>query len=297
MARLGEALTTLARYSQLLCHQGETPKLSGGLEHAEPDRIGAWLAATALRLGLETEAVTVPYTDVERLLRGGSPALLWLPGNDSPGVLLLVASRRQRVAFLGPDLVQRWVAIATVRAALCQEAEAPYREEIDRLLATATVPRRRQARARRAILGERLCDQPLHGGWLLRLPAGSSFWQQLRQAGLHRRLGGLLATSTTQYLLWLLSWWLLGQGALQGRLDHPWLLASGLLLLTLIPLRLLSTWLQGSLAFGLGGLLKSRLLAGALRLQPEEVRHQGAGQFLGQVLESDTVEALALSGG
>jgi ATP-binding cassette subfamily B protein len=65
----------------------------------------------------------------------------------------------------------------------------------------------------------------------------------------------------------------------------------------LIPLRLWSTWVQGRLALGVGGLLKSRLLAGALRLAPEEMRHQGAGQFLGRVLEAEAVEALALSGG
>jgi ATP-binding cassette subfamily B protein len=44
-------------------------------------------------------------------------------------------------------------------------------------------------------------------------------------------------------------------------------------------------------------LLKERLLAGALRLLPEEVRVEGAGQLLGRVLESEALEALALSGG
>ena len=74
-------------------------------------------------------------------------------------------------------------------------------------------------------------------------------------------------------------------------------MAWGLLLVTLIPLRLWSTWVQGRLALGVGGLLKARLLAGALRLAPEEMRHQGAGQFLGRVLEAEAMEALALSGG
>jgi ATP-binding cassette subfamily B protein len=119
----------------------------------------------------------------------------------------------------------------------------------------------------------------------------------LRQAHLPRRLLGLLWAYAMQYLCWLLAWWLVGQGALQGRLDPAWLVAWGLLLLTLIPLRLWSTWMQGRCAIGIGGLLKPRLLAGALRLAPEEMRHQGAGQLLGRVFESEAVEALALSGG
>jgi len=51
------------------------------------------------------------------------------------------------------------------------------------------------------------------------------------------------------------------------------------------------------LAIGAGGLLKQRLLYGALQLEPEEIRHQGAGQLLGCVIESEAVESLALSGG
>ena len=100
-----------------------------------------------------------------------------------------------------------------------------------------------------------------------------------------------------EYLLLMAAWWLMGQAALSGRLDRGWLLAWVLLLFTLIPLRLLSTWLQGLMGIGVGGLLKLRLLAGALRLEPDEIRHQGAGELLGRVIESDAVESLALSGG
>ena len=111
------------------------------------------------------------------------------------------------------------------------------------------------------------------------------------------RLVALVGGHAGEYLLWLLAWWMVGQGALQGRLDRDWLLASVLLLASLVPFRLLTTWSQGVLAIVAGGLLKQRLLSGALRLEIEEIRHQGAGQFLGRVLEAIAVEALALGGG
>src|SRR5438105_7086955 len=136
-------------------------------------------------------------------------------------------------------------------------------------------------RARQAILGERLGAERLGGCWLLRLPAGTHFGHQMRHARLPQRLLVLVGAHATQYGLWLLSWWVVGQGALAGRLDRGWLLAWALLLLTLVPLRLLVTWSQGWLAIAAGGLLKRRLLAGALRLEPEEIRQQGAGQLLG----------------
>src|SRR5207244_4770925 len=43
--------------------------------------------------------------------------------------------------------------------------------------------------------------------------------------------------------------------------------------------------------------LKRRLLFGALRLEPDEIRHFGIGQLLGRVLESAAVESIALGGG
>src|SRR5829696_1727756 len=69
------------------------------------------------------------------------------------------------------------------------------------------------------------------------------------------------------------------------------------LLMTTIPLRLLATWSGALFAIGAGGLLKQRLLYGALRLEPEEVRHEGVGHLLGRVFEGEAVETLALGGG
>jgi ATP-binding cassette subfamily B protein len=107
----------------------------------------------------------------------------------------------------------------------------------------------------------------------------------------------LLVSHTAQYLLWLASWAILGRLSFDGHLDRGWLLAWALLLMTLIPFRLLTTWLQGLFAIGVGGFLKRRLLAGAMRLAPEEMRHCGIGSFLGQALEAEALESLALSGG
>jgi ATP-binding cassette, subfamily B, bacterial len=225
------------------------------------------------------------------------PAFLRLPGDGEPCFLTLLGGGQRTVALLGPDLTIHRLRCAVVRAALCHAREAPLVAQVDRLLVEADVPRRRQARARAAILREQLGPTHLGGCWILRLPPRASLWHQARQARLPSRLLAFVSGHAVQYLLWLLAWWMVGRGALQGRLDLGWLLAWALLLVTLVPFRLLATWSQGRLAIGAGGLLKQRLLYGALRLEPEEIRHQGAGQLLGRVIEAEAVEALALSGG
>src|SRR5207249_3590339 len=100
-----------------------------------------------------------------------------------------------------------------------------------------------------------------------------------------------------QYVLWLLAWWFIGEAALQGRFDPGWFAAWAIVLLGLVPFRSLVTWSQGAFAILAGGLLKQRLLHGALKLDTEQIRHLGSGQMLGRVLESEAVESLALSGG
>ena len=75
--------------------------------------------------------------------------------------------------------------------------------------------------------------------------------------------------------VWVTAWWILGRAALEGRFDAAGVFVWTLLLLMLVPLSLFGAWSQGVFAIGAGGLLKLRLMSGALRLEPEETRHQG----------------------
>ena len=100
-----------------------------------------------------------------------------------------------------------------------------------------------------------------------------------------------------QQVLSIASWFVIGRGIFQGHFEFSWLLAWALLLLFTIPVMVIVNDAQSELSMGAGALFKQRLLQGTLKLEPEEIRHQGMGQFLGRVMESEAVEMLALSGG
>jgi ATP-binding cassette subfamily B protein len=245
----------------------------------------------ALHIGLEALATEMSYADFERRLPTLGPALLQMPGED--GFLAILANS----TLLSPDRTKVKIDLSAVRAALCSEMEAPVLKQIQETLELAEVPVSRQARARAAILRERFSAAPIPGIWLLRLPPSANFWLQLRQARVPQRLVTLAGAHALQYVLWILAWWMIGQNVFSGRGSRNWLVLWGLLLLSLVPIRVLITWLQGQIAIGAGARLKQRLFYGALRLEPDSIRHQGAGQLLGRVIESEAVEALALSGG
>jgi ATP-binding cassette subfamily B protein len=295
VARLGEALEWLTHRSGLSSRAAELPC-------APPDTEdltvwNAWIDGAAHALAVESELVQSSYAEVEAFVKSPGPSLLKVRVDSKSRFLAVLGGGRKRVSLLGPDLASHSVDPESLRALLCEDIERPLLAETERTLDGAGIPRSRRPAVRAAILRQQLSGALVSGCWLLRLSPAASPWQQARDACLPSRLVGLLAAHTLQYLLGLLSWWMIGKAALEGRFDWGWLAAWALVLGSMIPFRLLVIWWQGSLSIRIGALLKRRLLFGALQLQPEEIRHQGAGQLLGCVIESEAVESLALSGG
>ena len=295
-SELGSAIESLARKSGLEPRSVPVPKAPETIAQGS-EALSQWIEEAAAWFGVEAEPLTMSYQAIHQFVRRPRPGLLRLPDEEPARFLVVLGSSGGKVSILRPDLGVERLSPETIRDAVCRSVEEPLADEIDHLLAAAGISQRWQKRMRTAMMNERLRDRHAGDGWLLRLSPGASFWRQLRQARLPQHLLLLAGVNAAEYALWILSWWLVGRASLEGRFDYGWLLGWGLLLLTLVPFLLLSTWVQGLLAMGGGLLLKRRLLYGALRLQPEEIRHQGVGQFLGRVIESEAVESLALSGG
>ena len=297
VSRLGEAIEILAREAGFSSNSPEIPLPPQNLGQTDNQAIGQWLDIAAAQLGLEVETVESSYTEVEQMVRSAGPALLRLPGDGEPAFLVLLKGGWWRMSIIAPDLSICRFPPKRIRDALTYEIEAPLVTPINQLLTEAGVPKQRRAKAQAAILREQLSSVQIKGCWLLRLSPAVNFWQQMRHArlphytlkiiGLHFLLQGINAVG----------WWMMLQGALQGHFERAWLLAWGLILFTTIPIQIMMTWWQSLLTIGMGSLFKQRLLYGTLQLHPEEIRHQGIGQFLGRVMESEAVEGLLLGGG
>jgi ATP-binding cassette subfamily B protein len=296
-ARLNEAAEILAQKAgfPLDANLGAVPPPP--IHKPDGISLGDRIEAAAERLNLEAEAVSTTYTEAGRMVHRAGPALLALPDHPQSGFLVIFKPRRGRVSLITPELAVRHIHPAIIRATLTEAIEAPLRDQVDQLLATTGVPPQRRPQARQAILDEQLSEARIEGCWLLRQRPGADFWSQIRRARLPRYVAIITAADGVTGVLQAVGWWIILQGALQGRFDNAWLWAWCLVLLSAVPFQLLALWTRGLVSVGEGALFKRRLLYGALQLDPEEVRHQGVGQFLGRVLESEAVEMLALSGG
>ena len=294
-ARAGEALEALITHAGLATRgplRGAPP--DGG---DDADTLDAWLDAYGEALGVVTEREEIAHTDLAGTLSAAAPALLRLERGGDAAFLALAGRRRGKLLIVAPDGALHRCDADAVRRALSEALEAPLEPAIHQLLDAAGARGVTRERALQGLLARRLADERVLTCRRIRPSPREGFRDELRRAGARRWLSAFLLAHAAQYVLWLLSWWLIGHAVLDGEVGTGVLAAWGLLLALLVPCRLLADWLGGRIAIEAGVLLKRRLLHGALRLMPEEMRNQGAGQLLGRVLESEAIETLAATGG
>jgi ATP-binding cassette subfamily B protein len=234
-------------------------------------------------------------TSAAELTVSGGPAVLAL----GEGQFLVLAGERRAdgtVALLGPDEQLHFRPEATVSRRIAGEGSAAaVRERVDAFCDELELPAAARASVA-SVLGRAGNKARPVQGWTLD-PAERRFWRRVREAGGRGLVGRALAGFVLSLVLALCAWWVVGKGALDGRLEPGWLWAWALILGSMVGCQAVASWAVGKLAVHLGGLTKERLLEGILALAPEEVRSQGVGQLMGAVLETEALEALARAGG
>jgi ATP-binding cassette subfamily B protein len=294
--RLGDAMAMLAASSGHRIRHGAGSHASPSPGSADPEDLSLWVDAYAKSLRIQATPVRIPFRTVGASLAESGPALV-VVGEDEPRVVALRGVRGGRARLLGPDGRYRTVEAATIAATIGGRADPSVSTRVDSILHRAQVASSRRTRARAGMLREILADRLVDVGWTLGLPPNAPFGAQLRAAGIWTSAATILVMQLVKQTLGLLGWWLIGRGALQGQLETGWLLAWGLVVLSTIPPNVASSWTQATTALRVGILLKRRLLQGTLRLEPDEVRTEGAGRLLGKVLESNQLENVVTGGG
>jgi ATP-binding cassette subfamily B protein len=292
--RAGEALFALAARARL--------PLAGVEQHPAPpdldaEAMSSWIEAEADRGGFQADPQIMPLGDIEAFAASAPTALLRLRAWPGEPFLALVGRRGRTLTAVGPDRRLHRIRPEVIRAAICLEFEGPLTAEIDRSVDAIGLAPAKRARARAALLRERLASIRFRNCWILRPPASAGLYAQAREARLPRHLAVVVGAHLSQYTLFLISWWLLGRGALSGNVDKGWLIGWVLLLASLVPCRLLGTWTEGRALIAMGASLRRRLLHGALHMDPQEVRRQGVGRLFSVVVEGSALESLALGGG
>ena len=257
----------------------------------EPSR--GWMFALGDRLGVELEPIRPLYSELTRVVERAAPCIIQVRRDGRPFYLVLLGRRGGKLRLLARDATAVLVQTKSALALMREEQEATV-AEVDQLLDGVDMSPRARERARARILLQRLGQAQLRTGWIMR---------PKRTARLKTLLGDIpslvvriLVSHTLLSLVLASSFWLLGRAALHEHLDLGWFLGWIAVIACAIPLRMVEVWWQGVFSIRVGTLLKQQLLAGILKLTPDEVRLDGIGRHFGRVAEAEVVEQLALGG-
>src|SRR5262249_25970365 len=151
-------------------------------------------------------------------------------------------------------------------------------DELDAMVRAAAAPASRRYRLRDALAAARLNGAPIRGVTMIRHSVDTPLRVQARNHRLAARLAAAPGLHPAGYLSSLASWWVLGRTFLSGRIDPGWLAAWAMLVAMGLIARTGASWAAGWLAIDAAGVLRLRLLAGALRLPADVVRGEGAAR-------------------
>lgn len=297
MALLPDGIAELGRRNGLApvaIDPGLVPGMVDDRVDGELDRYMQWLADAS---GMAADAVESPASALAGMLLGSTPSIVRLPVEGAPLFILLLRASGRRLVALAPGGVPHSFAVSELVDALLARHERPLRREVARVLSILPPGTADHETRLQAITRARLGNKPVDGVWSLRHSEAAPLHAALRQLRLHWLALGLGMAFAVSYLVEISGWRLIGETILSGSFDHGWLLAWALLLLSAAPLRLWGGRLNARLTVALSGLIKQRLLAGALAIDSAKLRLAGTGQILAQALETQAFEALAVNGG
>ncbi len=263
-----------------------------GAAECDGDDPTALLDHAAAVGGYKVEAAESSYADLPRTLGRAAPAIVRMPGG---GFLALLASTPRRTTLLGPSstrTVRTESLVDALRAGLERDGDG----RVDHWLRAAHITGRRAEGARAHLRLHLLGERVVGGIWLLRSDAGTSALPELRRRGVLGRIVGFVAASLLQVVVGVAGWTLLGRASLSGSLGAGWLGGWVLLLFTGVAFSIAQARMGQRITQDVATFLKERLLRGALRMAPDEIRQRGSGHLLATVSESNAIESAGLSG-
>ena len=296
-SKVGEAIELLARKRNLLPRaEIIAPAVPSSLNLGTDAAIEQWLTTLAAELKIEIEPIAITYAEVEHFVGRSAPALVQLPmrQTDTAPCFLAILRAGMRVSLLGSDYKVRQVPADQVRNLMCKALETKILRDTDAWLEQAGASRRDAARARRTIARETLIRNGVGTthvgkGWVVLLSPGASLLKQARYEKMHWSLLKFLGIDAAQKGIELAGWAMMGMVTLSGTIETGWLSAWAMLLLTSSFLRVPNQLVRGEIRRKTMG-IKQWLIYHALRLDPDAIRHQGVGQFLGSIMASGTLE-------
>lgn len=248
------------------------------------------------KLGIEAIATQTSHPTLELMVENCAPGIVRHPLRKD-FFLAIIKSNDKSISLLTPGNAVKTISTPDFISVLYADLEQSGYASVDLLLNNIDIPEQRKRIARKALLRELLRESSIDGWWHLRLFPGENIFTQMKHAGIVRQfaLFGLLYLISVGLIM--ASWLAIGQGALTGHIEIIWYICWAMLVFSQVPFTMVTNFITALISTGSATIFKQTLLYGALRLDPDTIRKQGTGQFLGRVMDSEAIEQMAQTGG
>lgn len=292
-AQLSDALELLAQRSGLQPRSLRSLIFPSESIHSE-SQLEQWVQFVAEQMNVEVEPVEIVYREAETFVTLVAPALIRIP-HDAQPLFLALLKKGKRVTVLTPDLKAIRVDAKLIADAILYPFLAETATESNAFLDMMGIAEHRREPVRSAVFREIFGARQISAGWILRLSPATPIPQQAYTARLERPILSIMFIQVVLQGLTLLTWGIVSRQALQGAFDTAWMIAWALLLFTSIPLQMWMTVSTNQFSTILGSIIKQRLIYGTLNLNPESIRHEGIGHFLGRIMDANVVESTTIA--
>lgn len=301
MEKLEEVLEWLARDRRLSPEKTSATSIGSTSIRQPGITVDKRMDSCAAAIGIEVERFSVNYKDIDMVFTHAAPAIITIPSpeNDAEplGFIALIEGNTRVCSILKQDYRRIKTSPGALGRAIRGTIAAPYRPTADILIERAGITPANREKVIDALVNSWLSSENISLGWYLRPSPASSISVLLRNSSPVQDLAGWIGAFTVQELLYLLSWWFIGRSLLSGQTNASLLWIWILLLISMIPFQLLISWQQNKFSQSLSVIFKQKLLYGALKINPDDIRHLGTGQMLQRVMQIESVEMFALGGG
>ncbi|MEM7182873.1 MAG: ABC transporter ATP-binding protein [Spirochaetota bacterium] len=260
----------------------------------ESETITQWLEIAALKMKIEIEAIETKYSLLQTMLENSAPSLVHLKVNGKHFFLLVVQTKKGMLSVLARNNRIAKIRLKDLKNVIQAPLNKDLKLEIQQLFSRINLKPDRRKYTQTSIVEQQLSQKTISGFWLLRTSPGSNFLKQIKKSRIPKYLAGIFASIFIGQAFLILEWYIIGKGSLSDGFRSVELMACALLLFTGIPFYIIGSWYQNLLSLDLGILFRQRLLFGILKLQPDETKSLGAGQYLSMVMESGNLTSLAL---
>lgn len=257
-----------------------------------PRAFDTWLSAAAAVAGSDATLHSIRYADVDTLVGRGLPIVLRIASGHLVGFI----GGRKTVSLVAEDGTLKRLRRTDFVALLRAEIEAQFANVIDSLLSCSDLASRAMRKARASLLLSHAGHRRVGEAWLLHPLPAKTFWGELWRGRVPAEAIAYVAAYAIHYLTVIWIWAVIGRWALGSSLSGGRFVQWLLLLASMIVLFIYGRWTQGMISIRMNALIKERLLAGALKIDRDQLRTEGPSHLLGRVLESNTIQTVMLDG-